>query len=271
MKKPVARRHHYVPQSYLAFFTESEDKNGSFYALDRKTGKSFPTSPLNVANIRDFNRIDVVGQRPDALESKFGEIEGKASEAIFWISQNRVFPNSEHWEYVINLIVLLLTRNPKEREIYDALWIKAYGEDDHQASRKGRSKGSPNSYFEAVSYTSTQIFNCVAHRYWSIMISEDDHPEFISCDHPVVLKHKSDQGKAIGVCVKNTELIFPISRRVALYGVFEDQLDPIYKCSPGEIARINNEVVNNAFMHIFSARTEFTILSNGEIGIVEVV
>ena len=63
----LARNHHFVPQGYLAGFTDTGTREGRLYVLDLQTQKAFATRPRNVAAQRDFNRIDVEDQRPDAL------------------------------------------------------------------------------------------------------------------------------------------------------------------------------------------------------------
>jgi Protein of unknown function (DUF4238) len=46
-------------------------------AIDLRTGKRFTTNPKNVAQERDFNRIDSDTFAPDALEMAYAEFESK--------------------------------------------------------------------------------------------------------------------------------------------------------------------------------------------------
>ncbi len=70
-----ARAHHYVPQSYLTNFTTG----GKLFAVDLTTGKHFATNPKNVAQERDFNRIESDKVAPDCLEKQYAEFEGKVA------------------------------------------------------------------------------------------------------------------------------------------------------------------------------------------------
>ena len=44
----IARRHHYLPQSYLAAFTDSGLKTGKLYVFDVSDGAQFHASPKKV-------------------------------------------------------------------------------------------------------------------------------------------------------------------------------------------------------------------------------
>src|SRR6185295_17808452 len=80
--KTVARRHHYVPQAYLAAFTDNGLKTGQFNVMEVESGRNFRTSPINVATERDFNRVDIDGRSPDAIEQALAPFEEQAIGAI---------------------------------------------------------------------------------------------------------------------------------------------------------------------------------------------
>ena len=65
-----ARNHHFVPQFYLKGFARPRSKDGRLTVFDLKTRKSFATRPRNVAARRDYNRIEIEGQDPNAIESQ---------------------------------------------------------------------------------------------------------------------------------------------------------------------------------------------------------
>ena len=109
--KSVARRHHYVPQAYLAAFTSTGEKDGQFYVLDVETGRAFRTSPLNVGAQRDFNRVEVDGHPPDAIESALAPFEGSAVAAIRRVIDSEAFPNDSDWKaHSLMGATLLLTK-----------------------------------------------------------------------------------------------------------------------------------------------------------------
>jgi len=55
-KKSTARRHHYLPQAYLAQFTDLGTKEGQFHVLEIESGHTFRTSPKNVAGGRSWGQ-----------------------------------------------------------------------------------------------------------------------------------------------------------------------------------------------------------------------
>jgi hypothetical protein len=65
---PTARQHHFLPQFYLKGFAKQNGKVWQTWALDLKEKRQFQTNIKKVAKIRDFNRIDVKDQPPDAIE-----------------------------------------------------------------------------------------------------------------------------------------------------------------------------------------------------------
>ena len=118
-KRPLARRHHYVPQAYLASFTSNGTKDGKFCVLDIHTGHAFRTSPLKVAVQRDFNRIDMEGHSPDAIECALAPFEGEAVAAIRRVIEIQSFPNDRDWNLILNLLGLIAVRNPKFRSSFN--------------------------------------------------------------------------------------------------------------------------------------------------------
>ena len=118
--KKFARNHHFVPQGYLAGFTDDGTRDGRLFVSDLVSRSIFQTKPRKVAAERDFNRIDANGQDPDALERALGEFEGRAASVIRGIRESGQLPTDEELSYVINLMALLVVRNPKSRRAMNA-------------------------------------------------------------------------------------------------------------------------------------------------------
>jgi hypothetical protein len=69
------RKHHYVPQFYLAGFTDDGTLGGSLHVTDRTRRKVWPSNPKNAAHQRDFHKIE--GTDPMIVEKLLGQCEGK--------------------------------------------------------------------------------------------------------------------------------------------------------------------------------------------------
>lgn len=115
MSQNTARNHHYLSQFYLKGFTDGRSKKSKLAVLDCVEAKSFETKPRNVGSIRDFNRVDVEGIEPDAIEMALAEFEGSVATAIKQIEENRVF-DGENRMLVLSLIASMAVRSPAMRE-----------------------------------------------------------------------------------------------------------------------------------------------------------
>jgi hypothetical protein len=117
--KSTARRHHYLPQAYLASFTRTGQKGDQFFIFDVQSGSSFCTSPLNIAVEKDFNRIDIEGVPIDAIESELSHFEEQAIKAIRDVIESETFPDGESFNLILNLLGLIAVHNPRFRKAYN--------------------------------------------------------------------------------------------------------------------------------------------------------
>jgi Protein of unknown function (DUF4238) len=93
----TAKDHHFVPQCYLAGFTDTGTKDGLLCVFDHVASRSFRQKPRNVAFEVDFNRFEAESQHPDALEKAFGKFEGKAASVIRAICRDGELPSDEEF------------------------------------------------------------------------------------------------------------------------------------------------------------------------------
>ena len=70
------RRHHYVPQCWLAGFTETGENDGRLWVTDFSRQQQWPTTPANAGHIRDFYRLADPAPDPVAVERFFSQLEG---------------------------------------------------------------------------------------------------------------------------------------------------------------------------------------------------
>ena len=79
------------------------------------TGRFFETNPRNVGGERDFNRIEIEGHPPDALEQMLAGFEADAAESIRRTGESRKFEGDDR-RNILNLMALLVVRSPQMRE-----------------------------------------------------------------------------------------------------------------------------------------------------------
>jgi hypothetical protein len=297
--KPTAHRHHYLTQAYLAAFTDTGSKDGQFYVLDVNSGKCFRTSPKNVAIERDFNRIDVEGKPPDALEQALSPFEERMAQACRNVNCIKTFPSEEDCNYIINLLGLIAIRNPQFRYSFNRAREKSMRIIDHmlmsdkkifehhlkKAKEAGYLEKNTKISFEEMKRLDEQgyeiefmpegnvriefrlfdeLLPVLGKRTWSLLIAPDPGPGFICSDHPVTLSWKKMHGGPIGYGLKNTEVFFPLGPRTGFWGVYENPLSETFMLNVHQVAIMNCRVVLNAERHVFSPVDKFLISYKGK-------
>ena len=302
--KKFARNHHFISQGYLAGFTEEGTRDGRLHVSDLVSHSVFQTKPRNVGAERDFNRIDVDGQDPDALERALGEFEGKAISIIRGIQTTGALPNDEDFNYVLNLMALFIVRNPRRRrQMNDARHnvVRVIGDlltsnkrlfEHHlaQAKENGFVPQDPEVSYAALrqfirddQYTTSvstsenlslelggfeHALRLLHSRYWSLVTADVGAPDFVTCDHPVTPVFKESQRHGpIGYELPETEVSFPLNTRQALLGVFEDPLAVGIEASAGQVAAINGRTVCHAARQVYSKTASMAVLRSGKLSI----
>jgi Protein of unknown function (DUF4238) len=298
--KPIARRHHYLPQAYLTAFTNTGSKDDQCFVLDVGSGRSFRTPPKNVAAERDFNRVDIEGRSPDAIEQTLAPFEAQATKAIQSVIASEEVPNEEDCNWILNLLGLIAVRNPQLRKSFnhfhervidriDDLLVSDKKIWDHhvkKAREAGESIKDDVSFRDAKRFIEERAYRVefppegnlrvevnafdkllpiLGQRTWSVLVAPNDRPEFICSDHPVTLTWKTEKHGPVGYGLKETEVFCPLGRRVAFYGVFETPLRPIVKLKLGHVATMNTRVALNAERQVFSALESFSIWHEGQV------
>jgi len=299
-KKSTARRHHYLPQSYLAQFTDKSTKEGQFFVLEVESGRTFRTSPKNVAVELDFNRVDIDGHPPDIVENALSPLEQEAAQAIANTVATGEFPNDKDYNSILNLICLIAVSNPFFRKSFNRAreqTIHIIGDllvsdeklfQHHVRKAKENGENIPDSisfeemkrFIEERNYeieffpednlrielnTFDKILPILGERTWSLIIAPPDGPEFICSDHPVTINWKFGRKGLIGLGLRETEVFFPLSRSAGFYGTFENSLKEVVHAKIGNVATMNRRVVFNAEKHVFSPLESFVIWIDGKI------
>lgn len=292
----IARLHHYVPQWYLAKFTDSGDKNGKFYVFDKKIRKTFRTSPRNVAAVRDYNRIELPCVDPNIIETGLAEFENLAVRVLRSLSVTHILPTGEDYSVLVNFLALLAARNPRYRrmlsdyyEVVIQKWL------DYLLSKKKtwdrgiqelRKKGfdiSNNVTFESMSAfvkdnnfavnipnvyklknefsAFESILPCLHHRTWSVLVPKDTGVFFIASDHPLILSWTNPGIQfPLGFGLKKTEVLVPISKRCALVGTFEGDHSPHIMLDKYYVAEMNRRIIQTAERQYYSSTRTISTL-----------
>jgi Protein of unknown function (DUF4238) len=292
-KAAAPRKQHYVPQFYLRAFT---NQNGQLFVVDAKQKKHFLTSPQNVAAERDFNRVDVEGMDPHALEKALANFEAEIAPAIERVKKEGAFKDAADRIAVVNLICALALRNPRKRENIDGVmeeilqrmmemalatkerWesqveqMKAEGvleesaETDYERLKK-MVKEKKYKFRMAKEY---QIKLEIDHfnemlplffaRRWRIMKARAETGGFVTTDHPVCLLWSKAEDRAgffgPGYGLPDTDVLFPLSSELGLIGRFDGQEDTV-EADFLTVATYNNAVIGHASSQVYSADDQY--------------
>lgn len=298
----VARRHHFLPQGYLAGFTDSGRKDGMLYVLDLDESRSFRTCPLNVAVEKDFKRVDIEGLPPDVIENALAPIEDRAIQAIRRVTESREFPADADHNLILNLLSLVIVQNPKSRRNLNGVrtrvadeklrWLVASqanwerhlslaqqageefkGDVSYERARQfveGRhytidfeNEGTLREEFRAHD----ELLTALGKRTWTVLLAPEDC-SFITSDYPFSLVMEHGFHGHPSFLTQNTELFFPISKNVGFIGILGTPLKPVLNVHADVVARMNTRVSRQADRRLFLAEDNF--LAYGREGVVTV-
>lgn len=301
-KTKPARRHHYIPQLYLAGFTDSGEKNGLLYAHDLRQLKSWRDKPANVAFVKNFHKIDVPGIDTDEIERVFCELEGAAAEVLKRIIRTNKLPwRRKSYNVLMQFMAQLVVRRPSVREsvtesIDQVLRMVAgmyAGLPDADLQRhldrlRGDNPDLPETtlaefreFIKSDDYTTEfsqnflinnllsallptaddTIAPLLAARHWVLWVAQDGAGHFITTDRPVLLtwtvEVPSFYADSPGFGLQDTLVIFPLSKRLALYGRFEGPRRLALPADADQVALINRMMSYGVVRFIYSTDENF--------------
>jgi len=299
-----ARHHHYLSQCYLKGFTKGGDKKSKLTVIDFKEKKPFETIPRNVGGIRDFNRIEVDGVDPNAIERALSDFEGQAASALMKVEENLAFEGDTK-DHILNLLALLAIRSPEMREhlrkfrseIFERKMVFSLASKERWESLMERMKESGKEVDESITYEDVRefyeskkykievatehhvrmesvgieaILPCLYGRKWLLIKSTYDSGPFITTDHPVILTWKEPENippfyrDSPGYGMKDTQVYFPVSRNLAIVGEF-DGPEGVIDGTRELVAALNTNMLMFTYRQIYAPKIGFCFLGeNGE-------
>jgi len=266
--------------------------------LDLKTHRSFRTSPLNVAVEKDFKRVDIDGKPPDAIESALASFEDQAIQAIRRVVESGEFPSDSDHNLILNLLSLVLAQNPKSRRSLNRArtrdadktlkWLVASQANWEQhvslAQKAGEELKGDLSYERARQFVEERHYSidfdnegtlreefraqdellaALGKRTWTVLRAPKDGPTFITSDYPFSLVMEHGFHGHPTFLAENTELFFPLSKKVGFIGVLGTALRPVIDVPSKVVAIMNGRVLRQADQRLFFAEDEFITYERG--------
>jgi hypothetical protein len=296
------RKHHTVPQFYLAGFTKSESVDGDLWVLDQERQKTWKNTPKQSAHIRDFHEIEA---KPDGdpmiFEKTLGVFEGRWSPVVRKVIQEREIPDDESFGDLMMFAAYIAVRVPRIREIQSEFVDRVSKKEIHTtfSTEEGRTQfrkfmeesGDVVSdaefdemvacmlsgefkvdfeqtwHIQQMGQSALYLAPLLSQREWVLWIANDDAPDLICSDSPVVPTWASTvsgmNSPAFGT--PNTVVSIPLNRRIALVSMMERRLPPL-KLDRATVAAINSATGKHANQLYMSENDVVWQMGNREIG-----
>ncbi len=293
MPPPAARIHHYVPEFYLAGFTLAGTREDMLWVFDRQQERRWQGRPDQVARERDFYRID--GDKPNAVEDALGEFENHAAEVLRKVQAEWTLPEGgEELGTLLGFVGFQITRVPQFREMFESTKrhltksrsrfvlsqpkiFEQFAEEmrrDGKELPEGITRETMLEFLEDESRYTIEIPNeltvknmalmtgellpILGKRAWSLFVAKDDEDDFICTDRPATLIPTAGAPPFFGFGTKETEIIMPLSRKLALVGNWDDE-GQVFQADHGIVGLINQLMLDHAHRFVFSAREGFVV------------
>lgn len=287
------RKHYYVPQFYLAGFTKDSSPDSPLYVCDQGQLKSWKSTPRQSAHQRDFHRVATApGGDEMAIEKSLGTIEGNWATVLKTIVHNGSLPDGEAFGELMMFVAFMAVRVPRIRDTISTFLsdvsktqlLASLAHDSGQRAFRQSLNASGASVsdedfvrfiefarsgeydidFEKTWHVKQMVEMGVAlgpilsRRQWQLWPVAADVPDLFCSDSPVtpswIIPPPSPLlTPAFGL--KNTIVSVPLHRRLALVGVFEDDL-PETELDVKGVASINSMTGCHA-NQIYSSEADF--------------
>lgn len=293
---PNPRKHHYVPRCYLAGFAADSDAPRLF-VLDKDSGRAHSAHVNDAACERDFYMVEVEQEGdPFAVEKLFSTVESAGAEALRFIAEHRTVPRDALYARLIAFLAVMTVRvpavidaiqQPFAQVMKSILWQITDSRETYEGMmEKLRSEGKDVS---GVTFESMCEFvrseDCVvsmgqnfrigtllemlkhaepllAARKWTVVEAADGAPDFICSDRPVTLCwNKAELMHPLfgpGLGIRDTTVMFPVNRRLALLGLFEMSA-PLRVLDARGVGLINMYTAFYAKRFVYSGAEDFTV------------
>jgi len=286
------RKHHYVPQFYLAGFTDNDSKDGHLFVLDKEQRKTWTSTPKGTARKRDFHAMDPApGGDPMAVEKALAHVEGQWSDALAAVIDKKALPQDDSFGDLMMFVAFMAVRVLRIRDIVSNAidrvskaeiqlmlatkegqehFRKTLAELGHEMSddefEQLVSFGKSDDYdanFEQTWHVQEMIRMAVtlapllSLRKWCLWIANEAAPDLICSDSPVAptwaVAMPGPMSPAFAT--PNTIVSVPLNRRIALVSMIEDEL-PATSLDRNGVAAVNSMTAMYA-NQLYSSKPDF--------------
>jgi len=293
------RKHHYVPQFYLAGFTKNDSKVGQLFVLDKEQKKTWTSTPKGTAHKRDFHAIEPTpGGDPMAVEKALSQVEGQWSTALATVIDKQALPEDESFGDLMMFMAFMAVRVVRIRDILSD-FIDRVSKAEIQlmlATRQGQEhfrqtlaelghEMSDDEFERLVSFGKSDDYDVnyertwhvqemvrmavilaplLSLRKWCLWIADEAAPDLICSDSPVAptwaVPMPGPMSPAFGT--PYTIVSVPLNRRIALVSMIEEEL-PATSLDRNGVAAVNSMTAMYA-NQLYSSDPDFVWITESE-------
>ena len=276
-KGAATRKQHFVPPFYLRKFVGAKDM---LLVFDREKEETYRSKPPGVAAQRDFNRIDVEGMDPNAVEKVLSEFEGETAPRLDRVIANKSIADEADRSAMVNLMAAMTLRNPKRRRGFGTVienFTKSFlgGKENYETYVADMKKAGKEPEFtleelrrelagatitapkETIIGAEIDQHDPAAKRLWEkklqLVVAPDSSGGFVTTDDPVCIRWTDGQEHADrpGLAEVNSEILFPLSPKLALRGRAEGE-ENVVDADAAMVAEMNSHLINNATRQVYA-------------------
>lgn len=284
---PTPRKHHYVPKSYLAAWTDSGTADGQLQVIDKQSGRDWAVRPANAAAETDLYLIDLSEAEGDVtateIETGFATIESAAMPVIKRVLAGQDTLDGVDQQDVMAFVSILTMRVPARLRWIDEFMkkpveavyrrLEAEGKlpqpDDPELAAKMKEwfandliqvKIKQNAKLAMMVSTLPTLMQLLSLRHWSVLRAAPSAGDLVCTDHPVLLEwiKAVPTGTSPGFGLENTAVFVPIGPQAALLGLWSSEPRD-RTLSESQVAFWNGELLGYVDRFVFS-RGDFAAL-----------
>lgn len=296
------RRHHFIPQFYLAGFTKEGSADGDLYVLDQGRQKTWKSSPLQTAHKRDFHAIDAgpTGD-PMVVEKALSVLEGRWTDVVRRVVQQRALPGDDSFGDLMIFVAFMAVRVLRIREILSdfvdrvskaELFAVVATEESRKKVRNDieahGGKMTDEEFVQLLSFVRSGQFDVdldqtwhvqemirmavilaplLSLRRWALWASDENAPDLICSDSPVAPRWMSPvpESSSPGFGTPNTIISVPLNRRLALVSAADVPLSE-RRLDRADVATVNSATAMYANQLYASGEDFVWTMSDGQVG-----
>ena len=287
---PTPRKHHYVPKSYLAAWTDTGTVDGQLQVIDKSTGRAWAVRPINAAKETDLYMIEVSEVDGEVaateIETTFGAIEDEAMPIIKRMLAAENMVTGKDRENVMMFLAALVVRVPSRLNWIDDVMRKPVEMVYRQLEAEGKLRSSnpeldakikewfdkglikieikQNARLGMMASMLPTLLDLLMARQWAVLRTQPDAGDLICTDHPVLLEwiKRAPLGESPGFGLENTAVFVPIGPSAALFGLWDaEPTDPMM--TRDQVAFWNGQLLGCVHRFVFS-RGDFSALHKND-------